>query len=215
VGAGAFVVILLTMFAVQGNYFAAIDWLSAGEAVAGRILAGEWWRAVTALTLHADPGHVVGNLVFGGFFSYLAGQYLGSGVTALAMLLGGAGGNLVNAWLQLPGHRSIGASTAIFATLGVVAAHAWISKSRRAVTWARRAAPLVGAVALLAYIGTGDEHTDIVAHLTGFIAGTLIGILLGAFTSPRWQRPAVQASAGIAALAALAGCWALALIGGS
>jgi membrane associated rhomboid family serine protease len=40
-----------------------------------------------------------------------------------------------------------------------------------------------GAIILLAWLGTGTERTDIVAHLTGFIAGFAIGALVG--RSPR------------------------------
>ena len=43
------------------------------------VLAGELYRTVTALTLHADLPHVAGNALFGGFFlAALAG--LGSAV---------------------------------------------------------------------------------------------------------------------------------------
>src|SRR5438552_2921790 len=43
-------------------------WFERGSADAERIVShGEWWRVVTALTLHADAAHAVGNALLGGF----------------------------------------------------------------------------------------------------------------------------------------------------
>lgn len=206
----AFAALVALSFLLQGAYAFGIDWLGAGELVAGRVLAGEWWRAVTALALHGDAGHAAGNMAFGAFFGYLAGQYLGSGVGGLAIVLAAAAGNLANAALQAGGHRSIGASTAVFAALGLVGAWVFGLSRRHALGWARRWAPVVGAVALLAYTGTGDENTDVTAHLTGFVAGAAGGALLfraGATAA----RPAVQVATAVAALGILALAWALAL----
>src|SRR5229473_2344802 len=55
--------LLLWSFTVTGTPAAGSPWFERGAAAAGRILAGEPWRAVTALTLHADVVHVVGNAV--------------------------------------------------------------------------------------------------------------------------------------------------------
>ena len=38
---------------------------NAGIADAGKILRGEWWRTITAMTLHGDGRHLAGNLVSG------------------------------------------------------------------------------------------------------------------------------------------------------
>ena len=44
---------------------------------------GEWWRAVTALTLHGGLSHIAGNLVFGVMFAVLASHSLGVGLTSV------------------------------------------------------------------------------------------------------------------------------------
>src|SRR5205823_3241225 len=36
-------------------------WFALGSADAARMHGGEWWRALTALTLHADLAHVASN----------------------------------------------------------------------------------------------------------------------------------------------------------
>jgi membrane associated rhomboid family serine protease len=207
----AFPLSILVMFLIEANYAFGRDWISAGESAAGRVWAGEWWRVITALTLHADLAHVVGNAVFGAFFAYLAGQYLGSGAALLELTLAGAAGNAANAFLQTPDHRSIGASTAVFAALGIVAVHAWIDRRGWARGWARRSAPLVGAVALLTYLGTGDGQTDVVAHLTGFLMGACGGFLV-AHGTHRVTRPrTLDAGLGVAAGLLIAIAWAFAL----
>jgi membrane associated rhomboid family serine protease len=202
-----YVAVIGLMFAVQHGYLWGMNWSAAGEVVAGRIRNGEWWRAVTALTLHADGGHVAGNMVFGAFFGYLAGQYLGSGIAWFAVLGAAAAGNVANAWLQLPAHRSLGASTAVFAALGLVAAHIWTISRRFDLSWARRWAPVVGAVALLAYTGTGDERTDIVAHLAGFVAGAVAGAALGVPKPETTSRSSRQLLAGMLCLLLVATSW--------
>lgn len=194
-------------FAVQARYLLAIDWTSAGQLVAGEVQRGAWWQAVTALTLHADAAHVVGNMLFGGFFGYLAGQYLGSGVAWLTIVVTGAAGNVLNAFIQAPGHRSIGASTAVFAALGVVAACVWATSRRFTLGWARRWSPVVGAVALLAYTGTGDAQTDIVAHLTGFVAGSGGGLLLQRWPVLARAGPGTQATAALLAVLLVVLAW--------
>ena len=73
---------------------------------------------MTALGLHADSVHLAGNLVFGLVFGFLAGERLGWGLAWFGMLLAGALGNTLNAFVQAPDHTSVGASTAVFATLG-------------------------------------------------------------------------------------------------
>ena len=51
---------------------------------------------------------------------------------------------------------------------------------------------MVGAVVLLAWLGTGGERTDIVAHLTGFLAGFGMGAVLGRVVRLRAAAPMRQ-----------------------
>ena len=66
----------------------------AGRVEAGALLGGEWWRAITALTLHIELAHLGGNLAFGAFFGYFVGRYFGTGVGWLAVLLAASVGNV-------------------------------------------------------------------------------------------------------------------------
>ena len=205
----AVIVIVVDMLCDRGAF--GLDWFDSGKTQAGLIRSGQWWRTVTALTLHADTEHLIGNLFFGALFGLFVGQMLGSGVAWSAILLTGAAGNAMNAYVQPIQHSSIGASTAIFGALGILSACTWWQRRRIEGGWLRRWTPLVGGLVMLAYTGFGGERTDVVAHLTGFLSGVLLG---GAYSradhrlilSDRFQVVIGAASIGLIAI-----CWYLAL----
>jgi membrane associated rhomboid family serine protease len=164
----------LTRFDLTRFGHPAIDWFDRGNAAAGAICAGEWWRTVTALTLHADLQHLLGNLLIGGVFIALLCRLLGSGLGWALLLASGVSGNLLNAWIQNPLHRSVGASTAVFGAVGLLAA----INLRQSLRPLRRRwyLPLAAALALLSLLGTDGENTDLGGHLFGFAAGILFGL---------------------------------------
>ncbi len=140
---------------------------------------GEWWRAATALTLHSDFPHLVSNLFGGALFGIFVNRSLGSGLSWFLILLSGIAGNLLSAAITFPlARQSIGASTAIFGALGILAGCAMTDA--RPSKWRQRqyvrAVPLVGALTLLALLGTGDVRTDVLAHFCGFSAGIVLGV---------------------------------------
>ena len=187
------------------------DWQAAGVLDAGFLERGEPWRVLTALTLHADLLHLLSNLAFGALFGYPAARLLGPGVAWLLILIGGGTAYGVDALLHPPDHQLLGASTAVFTALGIVAAYGWRRHLRNWSPWMRRSAPLIGGIALLAFTGTGGEHTDVLAHLIGFVVGSGQGALCARLPMPAPGRIGLQWAAGLAALALLAGAWALAL----
>lgn len=211
----AYAVTILLTYLLSARSAFGFAWLPAGEMQAGRVMAGEWWRTVTALTLHADAGHLNGNLLFGALFGFLAGQALGGGVAWLVILVAGGLGNLVNAVVQTPEHTSIGASTAVFAALGVIVAHALRPRESAQEKLLKRWSPLIGGVLLLAFLGVGDERTDVVAHATGFLAGLLVGWVGCRFPPPWLAKFGIQLAAGLLAFAIIISAWSLALVAGS
>jgi rhomboid protease GluP len=200
-------VTILLIDVLQQNQAFSLDWWRAGVSQAGLIREGEWWRTVTALSLHADSVHLAGNLVFGLVFGFLAGELLGWGLAWSGMLLAGALGNALNAFVQGPAHTSIGASTAVFATLGLLAAYTWQRRGPRINRWV----PFGGGIALLAFLGMGGERTDVFAHVTGFGSGCLFGFFFGALETrsllTAWHKHAI----GFAAFLFFALAWTLAL----
>ncbi len=203
---------LLVIWALPSLEGAAVfgwDWREAGVMDAGLVRGGEWWRTVTALTLHGDLAHLVGNSLFGSVFGLFVGRYLGSGLGWLLVLAGGALGNAANALVQGEVFRSVGASTATFSALALVGAFVWRRGYMRGWDWRRRFAPVFGGIALLVYTGFGGGNTDVVAHVTGFAAGLILGLAIAAVDARRLGR-AGQAMCGGIALGLVAVCWALA-----
>lgn len=181
--------ILILVAVLTRRYAFGHDWLGLGRVDSARILSGEWWRVLTALTLHVDLSHLAGNVVFGGFFGLYVGRYLGPGVGWAGILAGGAIGNALNVFIQPERHLSIGASTAVFAALGILTAYTWRRGFLRDTPWRTRIAPVTAGIGLLAFTGTGSgmegENVDVIAHLTGFISGFGIGVFLAGIELPR------------------------------
>ncbi len=203
--------VLTLMFVLQHQNISNGGWFEAGKANAGLIHQGEWWRAVTALSLHSDLKHLISNIVFGGLIGLFAGQVLGSGLAWISIMIAGATGNLFNAWVRDPQHISIGASTAVFAAFGIVAAFASIRRQHLRASKFARYTPVVGAVILLSYLGTSGERTDVFAHIAGFLAGLLLGALLGKFGDKIAIGKRAQLFFGIGAVAFLGLAWLIAL----
>ena len=122
IGVLGYLLVIWALPSLEGARAFGWRWREAGVMDAVLVQAGEWWRTVTALTLHGDLAHLIGNALFGAVFGLFVGRYLGSGVGWLLVLLAGAAGNALNAFLQPDGFRSVGASTATFASLSVVGA---------------------------------------------------------------------------------------------
>lgn len=176
VGVLGFLLVIWSVPFFQNLGLADWDWLAAGRIEAGAVKDGAWWRTVTALTLHADLGHILGNSAFGVLFGLFAGRFMGSGLAWLLILLGGALGNGVAAWMRPDDFRAIGASTATFAALSLSSAFVWRKGYFSGRGWKRAFAPIFAAVALLSFTGAGGEDTDVLAHVTGFVAGLLLGL---------------------------------------
>ncbi|HEY8053369.1 MAG TPA: rhomboid family intramembrane serine protease [Steroidobacteraceae bacterium] len=211
IGCVLYVVVLMGVaFAVSGG-LVRLDAFDLGELDAARIQAGQWWRAWTALTLHLDGPHLAANLLAGVWFGYLAARQLGSGLAWLLIVAGGAMANLLAGLFGPPEHRAVGASTAVFAALGLMSAYSWRERLAWPQRWARRWGPLIAGVVLLGWTGSAGEGTDLVGHLSGFVVGVALG---AAVAVPRvnWQLNRVpQWVLGVAALASIAIAWTCAL----
>lgn len=170
--------VVFTGFNLQAEHH---DWTSKGALDAAAIFeGGEWWRVATALFLHADAGHAISNalsglLVFSAMVQVF-GWFRGWMLVAAASLAG----NLAVAAINYPGpYRSLGASTAIFAGIGLLTGRSLrvVARSNHAPRWRELFVPLASGMVVLALYGTGGVQIDIGAHVTGFGAGLAAGFL--------------------------------------
>jgi membrane associated rhomboid family serine protease len=202
----------LTLLDLRLPGLGSIDWFALGNAHAGKILSGEPWRLLTALTLHSGWLHLLGNLAIGGVLIVRLCRDLGSGLAWSLILASGALGNLFNAFVQSPDHRSVGASTAVFGAVGLLAA---LGQVRYRQNLRRRwPLPLAAALALMALLGTAGENTDIGAHLFGFASGFGFGWGAGHLLK-RYGRPGRRLNTLLAlgSAAAVIAAWAAAVSG--
>lgn len=185
------------------------SWVARGSADAERIAQGELWRTVTALTLHADVVHALSNAIAAAVFFSAVASMVGPGLGSALVLLAGAGGNLLNAFMHGPPHDAVGASTAVFGAVGLLGSLGMARRRRRALSRRRAWLPMAAALALLGMLGSGGPRVDIWAHLFGLLVGALLGIPIAA-VAPRAPGLLVQWTCGIAAVALLVYCWILA-----
>jgi membrane associated rhomboid family serine protease len=141
---------------------------------------GEGWRPFTALFLHGDLGHLVSNL--GGGLLVFGSVLATFGLRRGWLLLGAAAvvGNLLTAAAHGVdgGYRSLGASTAVFAGIGLLtgaAVRAALRGEGSAWRVRRLLMPAAAGVVLLAWLGAGGTRTDVLAHAMGFVCGLVAG----------------------------------------
>ncbi|MEX0325884.1 MAG: rhomboid family intramembrane serine protease [Puniceicoccaceae bacterium] len=175
------ILVLLTAYGIS------LEWpqlYAAGRLSAEAVIEGQPYRVLTALFLHADIGHLAGNMLFGAVFLHLVARHIGGIWAWIGVLLAGAAGNYFNAALYYPEpHYSVGASTAVFGAVGLLASIP-LGFRLRFARWNLAKAwivPFVIGLIFLAWFGTGDEQTDTSAHLTGFACGVPLGLAAGYF----------------------------------
>lgn len=214
-------VFLMVLFYPAGQYglFGWNFW-NAGRMDSQAVLAGDWWRPITALFLHADLGHLVANLFFGALFATLTSHLLGAGITWAATLAAGALGNTLTTFVHGPGHLAIGASTAVFGTLGIFTFYEWVRRRRQRLRMTqtqrlRIVAPLFGGAVLLGWLGMGggdgEQRVDVLSHVTGFVAGSVLGALMAWRDWPERLPARSQSIAAIAAMVVATAAWIAAL----
>jgi hypothetical protein len=119
--------------------------------------------------------------------------------------------NIANAWTSPVGHDALGASTAIFAAVGVIGGLRAL-QGRPGRVFLDSILPLGAGLGILAMLGTSGANTDIGGHFWGFGLGLAWGSLFGAFLRLGWSpTPSSNRLAGLLALGLICSCWGLAL----
>jgi membrane associated rhomboid family serine protease len=203
---------LVMFFIITGPWTDGSDWFTQG-AVSGKQIFehGQWYRLVTALTLHADVVHLVGNIIIGGVLVHFLCRLLGNGLGWFLILASGILGNFMNILLQGNHHNSVGFSTAIFGTIGILSGYQ--AASKRSAALKEILLPLAAGAGLLAFLGAGGPRTDLGAHFFGLLAGGALGALLVFLPSQRIliNKTSLQSNLFIASLTIVGLCWWLAM----
>jgi rhomboid protease GluP len=204
-------VLLALFYGHTGPWSLANPWFAHGAVDSVAILErGEWWRLLTALTLHADLTHLLGNCLLGGLAVHLLCETLGYGLAWILLVLSGTVGNFCNIALRQQAHLSVGFSTAVFAAIGLLAG----LQLGRATPRSYRTVliPLGSGAALLAMLGSEGVRTDLGAHFFGCMIGLGVGWLVGfSRCLTRCQSPSCQLSLFVLALLIFPLAWFLAI----
>lgn len=166
-------VVYVVVFGIEQVFGSAAPLTVLGAQINAFVLAGEWWRVLSATMLHAGITH----LAFNGYALYVLGPQLERGVGspafgALYVAAGLAGGLafLVGA----PTQNAVGASGAIFGLFGAYLAAAWVNRD----TPAGRAGLAQLGILLAVNLALPLLVPSIAwqAHLGGLVAGAVIGL---------------------------------------
>jgi len=148
------------------------------------ILQGEFYRVATALFLHADLEHLLGNIVGILIFGIPVSTRTGTWPGLLMLLIAGMAGNFATAYLYRTAHLSIGASTSVMGAAGILTFFQVVDK---ALSWGmdfKIFLPLGAGAALLGMLSSGED-TDIMAHFMGFVSGMVLGAFVSIFQGRR------------------------------
>jgi membrane associated rhomboid family serine protease len=148
------------------------------------LLRGRVWTLVTALFLHGDPLHLVGNMIFLFVFGNTLENEVKSSKTLTAFFIGGILSFLLSTFFYDPETPMIGASAAIFTLTAIV----MLVKPLKFSLLFMMPQGLVAIVYFLynvaaVYLGFGG-YVAYISHVIGFA----IGIPFGITWSKEWKR---------------------------
>jgi len=146
--------------------------VAAGALTRDGVLAGEWWRLISAPFLHAGPDHLIGNCLVLYIVGLACEHALGFAQTAVVYFtsaLTGAGLSMAFG----PG-PSVGASGAIFGVLASVVVVLIRYRHQFYVRDKRIAVVLAAWAAWQVLTGLASPFIDNFAHLGGIAGGALV-----------------------------------------
>jgi rhomboid protease GluP len=148
--------------------------LASGALTRSSVLAGEWWRMLSATMLHGGVEHLISNCVSLYILGMACEHAFGRRV-ALIYAASALGGSMLSMLLS-PG-PSVGASGAIFGLMGAIVVALTIHKDRFYVRDKRIATVIVVWAIYTLGVGLLTPYVDNGAHLGGLIAGMMGGRL--------------------------------------
>lgn len=163
------------------NY--ALGLITLGPLIPAAVLAGDWWRLVSAVFLHAGFVHLAANMVGLFYYGSFVESQLGRGkflwiyaVTGIGSMVGMMGVALLQNQPNLVGVGASGAVMGLLGTMLVVLLRSW-QRSKSAI-----AASHFRVLVVLVFLQTAMDflmpQVSQSAHLTGLAIGIGLGLLL-------------------------------------
>jgi rhomboid protease GluP len=173
------------------NTAAGMDWLEAfGARINDLIRAGQLWRFLTPVLLHASIPHILFNMYALIIFGVGLERYFGHARFLLLYILGGFTGNVLS--FLLSNGYSVGASTSIFALVGAEGIFLYQNRGLFGKQFGRAIGNVIFVVAVNLFLGLTPGIDN-----WGHVGGLLGGLVFAWFAGPVWE---VQHTATIAGI---------------
>jgi len=150
--------------------------IAAGALVRDRVLAGEWWRLLSATFLHAGVDHLIGNCLVLYVVGMACEHAFGLARTAVVYSTSGLTASLLSATLS-PG-PSVGASGAIFGVVGAVIVVLYLHQQHFYLRDKRIGFVLAAWSVYTIATGLMSPYIDNYGHVGGLVGGAGIALLL-------------------------------------
>jgi rhomboid protease GluP len=160
------------------------------------VMSGEVWRLVSCWFLHADIGHLLGNLLMLYILAVGCEHAIGRPRFLLVYVLAGLGGSFGS--LLLTDMPSVGASGAIFGLAGFLITFFYQNRNRFSITDKRITFVLAAWAIYNIVVALAIPIIDNGAHAGGLLAGALLGLLL----PPRKDLPVLHKASAASAVQA-------------
>jgi len=162
------------------NPAAQLDWLEAyGARINDLIRAGELWRFLTPVLLHASVPHILFNMYALIVFGVGLERHFGHWRYLALYLLGGFTGNVLS--FVLSGGYSVGASTAIFGLVGAEGIFLYQNRQLFGSQFGRAIGNVIFIVAVNLFLGLTPGIDN-----WGHVGGLLGGLVFTWFAGPVW-----------------------------
>jgi len=160
-----------------------LDWLEYyGARINAPIRAGEIWRFITPIFLHASIPHILFNMYALFLFGPGLERHFGHWRFLVLYMLTGFTGNVLSFIMMNDNGYSVGASTAIF---GLIAAEGVFLFQNREL-FGKQAGRMIGNVVFVVVV---NLFLDLLPGIDiwGHIGGLLGGLIFTWFAGPRWR----------------------------
>lgn len=183
---------------------------AAGTMDSTAVFAGQWWRVLTAIMLHADVAHLAANLSIGIVLIGLAMGRYGTGTGLLAAYLAGIAGNILSLLFNAKPFHGLGASGMVMGALGLLAAQSLLPGEHKRKSMKYFVSGVAAGTMLFVLYGL-SPGSDLAAHFGGFAAGFFMGLLLVHAPAGFNQNVKVNLVGGFLLMAMVVTAWRLAL----